>query len=790
MTENIIVNNLLENCRICKSTHLTQVISLGEQYITSRFPKYGDWSTPKTNIDLCLCGACGLLQLQQTTASSELYEYEYGYRSGINNMMRTHLKEYQEQMMSIIDIQDGDVVIDIGSNDSTLLQYYPSTVRRIGVDPTGNQFREYYGDVELIPTYFTKKNVQDVVGDQVRCKVISSISMFYDLPDPVQFACDVYDLLDDDGIWTCEQSYLPTMVNTNSIDTICHEHLEYYGLHQIQAIAHRAKFNIIDVKFNACNGGSFRVYFAKIVSTKFKENTEVITPILDNELRLGTMTVQYYHTFMENCQREIQKLCDFVQYIQEDGKHMYVYGASTKGNCLLQYANLGEKHMKYAVERNPKKVGKMTCTGIEIIDEETMRINPPDYLLVLPWHFRDEIVVREEEFLRGGGQLVFPFPRFEIKSHFPKALITGCDGFIGKYVVDRFIGDHTLYGMTRKKTMNLTRPVANSSGSKATFRVSSEEATRSVCPLPKLPSELVVQEAFNPPCQPRITKMYLDMTDYDKLEKAIVMLNPDVLIHLAGMSSSQQALKQPIDAVVQNGMIPTYICEILHRHNMSTRLFHATSSEMYKGFGFSTVDDSNETTLKLMYHAHPYSAAKIMSQCMVDFYRTNHHKHYSTGILFTVESPKKGPEFLLQKVASHIRTWTSGEHNTLLIGHLNSCRNIIHPTDVADAIRVILYQDTANTYVIANEDIIPSIQMSELVQKMYSKAGIEISIVEGNKWIDKASGDTVLMMSSYMGVDTTPTNIRGVSYRLNCLGWKPQKTIDDILDEYISFIET
>jgi hypothetical protein len=407
--------DVLYNCRICSSADLVDVISLGQQSITSRFPVYGDFSTPKTSIILCMCQNCGLIQLRETTNSKELYEHEYGYRSGISNTMKAHLKSYQEEIVSMVSLKPGDIVIDIGSNDSTMLQYYSEDLRRIGIDPTGNQFQQYYGNVEILCNYFNHHSVLQHFGD-IHCKIVSSISMFYDLPSPVKFAKDVYAILEEDGIWTCEQSYLLSMIDTNSIDTICHEHLEYYALHQIKEIADRANFKIIDVTFNNCNGGSFRVYFAKQSSTLYMENTKLIQTILNNEKQRGIMTTKLYENFITDCDKEINILKEFIKTVTSQGKSIYIYGASTKGNCLLQYANLDESFIKYAVERNPNKIGKMTSTGIEIIGEEKMREHPPEYLLVLPWHFREEIIKREDTFLKNGGQFIFPFPRFEIVS--------------------------------------------------------------------------------------------------------------------------------------------------------------------------------------------------------------------------------------------------------------------------------------------------------------------------------------------------------------------------------------
>jgi len=437
-------------CRICKSQEFTEVINLGSQVITSRFPRAGE-TVPSVQIRVVQCDECRLVQLKDSTAASEMYEHFYGYRSGINPMMREHLKKFNEELQTKVQLSAGDAVLDIGSNDCTFLENYPEGLQRYGCDPTGVQFADYYKNTNttLIPSYFSRAAFQS----NIRFKAITSISMFYDLPDPVQFAKDVYDMLDDNGVWALEQSYVATMLERNSIDTICHEHLEYYGVRQIKHIMDRAGFKIIDISLNECNGGSFRIYVVKS-NAATPENVKKVLDFLENENQLTIHTPERYEKFIKDCKTEVDKLVAFIEIASRSNKKIYVYGASTKGNCLLQFAKLDSSSIPYAVERNPLKVGRTTATGIEIISEETMRKDPPHYMLVLPWHFRSDIIKREAEFLDNGGQLLFPFPQFEVYSSKPKTLITGIDGQIGAYVETLLAPSDSLYGTVTQKKNN------------------------------------------------------------------------------------------------------------------------------------------------------------------------------------------------------------------------------------------------------------------------------------------------------------------------------------------------
>lgn len=720
-------------CRICKSDKLTNVINLGKQYNTSRFPNYKDFCMSKTEIILCLCESCYLLQLRYSENQSELYEHEYGYRSGISNTMRQHLKTYNDEILSKVDLNKGDTIVDIGSNDSTMLQYYSDKYRRIGVDPTGKQFKHYYiNGVELLPTYFTNENFVNTYGN-IKCKIVSSISMFYDLPDPVQFAKDIYSILDDDGIWTCEQSYLLSMIEKNSIDTICHEHLEYYSLYQIKMIADLANFKIIDIKFNECNGGSFRIYFAKRLSNKYVESKTLINSILENEDRNNLRSKDTYIKFMENCDSEIAKLKEFINLVNKNGKSVYIYGASTKGNCLLQYANITESDIKYAVERNLNKVGKMTSTGIPIISEEEMRKAPPEFLLVLPWHFRDEIIKRESTFLNNGGQFIFPLPNFEIYSSKKKMLITGCDGFIGNYIKKSDLFKYDLYGIGHN----------------------------------------------NYKYENGILKSYFDMNNTKLLENFLSIIKPDIIIHLASLSSSSQAFYNPIDTLYTNGMLVAHLCDIIHRNGWNTILFNAASSDMYKGHNSYSISE-NDTH---KHHDHPYSIAKIMGSSIVDFYRKTYNYNFSNGIIFTTESKNKSDNFLLKKISNHIKNWNVGNRVPLEIGNIDSYRNIIHVLDVISAIHIIINQNVGDTYLICGDSFK---QIKSCVEKMYKLADIELINVN-NKYTEKKSGlEVLIIINNFIGIDINPTSINGNSLKLKKLGWMPKISIDDILYEYIS----
>lgn len=404
----------LEKCRVSGSTNLISVVSLGNQALTGIFPQEKDADITAGPLELVWCPDSGLLQLAHSYDASEMYGENYGYRSGLNQSMVSHLTKKIATLEKKSNIQQGDVVLDIGSNDATSLKAYSvQGLKRIGIDPTGDKFRKYYtDDIKLIPDFFSSKNFSN--ASDKRAKIITSIAMFYDLEDPILFAQEIAQSLDNNGMWHFEQSYMPSMLRMTSYDTICHEHLEYYSLEVVKLILKAADLEVIDVQMNAVNGGSFAVT-AGHCKAKHKRNDAVINWLLEQEERMGLKTPRPYREFNERTIRHREDLRRLLVALKDDGKKVIGYGASTKGNAVLQYCEIGPELVQAIAEVNPDKYNCFTPgTHIPIISEAEAKSMKPDYFLVLPWHFKEGIIAREQEYLSSGGKLILPFPEIEI----------------------------------------------------------------------------------------------------------------------------------------------------------------------------------------------------------------------------------------------------------------------------------------------------------------------------------------------------------------------------------------
>jgi 2-polyprenyl-3-methyl-5-hydroxy-6-metoxy-1,4-benzoquinol methylase len=405
----------IDRCRISGSKNLIPVLDLGVQALTGVFPDSSSTEVTSGPLRLVWCADSGLLQLEHSYDLSEMYGDNYGYRSGLNASMVEHLRSKVKSLHQYVDLKLGDHVLDIGSNDGTLLSNYKMEgLRCFGIDPTASKFASYYDpSITVVPDFFDK-SVWNKVSNGKSAKIVTSIAMFYDLESPAAFVRDIRDILAKDGIWHFEQSYMPAMLRTNSYDTICHEHLEFYSLTVINNLLKKEGLRIIDVSFNSINGGSFSVTAAHKDSS-FTGNDKVIDWMLGQEERMQLHTPSPYRQFEERVFNHREDLRRLVDALLSDGKKIAGYGASTKGNVLLQFCGFTEEHICAIAEINDDKFGKVTPgSNIPIKSETEVREMKPDYMLVLPWHFRDSIIRREKEYLANGGSLIFPFPEIEI----------------------------------------------------------------------------------------------------------------------------------------------------------------------------------------------------------------------------------------------------------------------------------------------------------------------------------------------------------------------------------------
>ncbi len=411
-------------CRVCGSSSLTPVISLGPQFLQGSFVKPGkeEPSHRKINCSLVRCNpqvdenACGLLQMEHSVPPEILYA-AYWYRSGTNATMRNHLKEIANTALSMVNKSRCNV-LDIGCNDGTLLDVYPADFIKFGCDPS--DVAQEVKNATVVQDIFPSAELSSAIGEK-KMDIITSIAMFYDLESPVDFVKNIKKILSPEGIWIFEMSYMPHMLELDSYDTICHEHLEFYSLAVLEKIAALAGMKIVKISFNEINGGSIRCYATHKESGKYynKEDHKLMNDIRQKEFDLELDTDKPYVAFQYRIEKVKNELTDLLQKLKQEGKKVHIYGASTKGNTILQWCNINNMLVDYAAERNPDKYGAHTLgTNIPIISEEESRAMNPDYYLVLPWHFKAEFIEREKDALEKGTGFIFPIPIIDIyKKH-------------------------------------------------------------------------------------------------------------------------------------------------------------------------------------------------------------------------------------------------------------------------------------------------------------------------------------------------------------------------------------
>lgn len=410
----LIVYTAIKACRVCKSSNLDPVLDLGLQNLTGIFPKKNEADPITSPLSVIYCHECKLVQLEHSVNPDLMYGDNYGYRSGLNESMVQHLKLKVDVLAQKFRISKDSIILDIGSNDGTSCNYWLKYSDFVtGMDPTASKFSEYYDSrVNLVPNFFSSSNF---LSSSKKADLITSIAMFYDLENPVDFAKQISESLSDDGIWHLEQSYLVSMIRATSYDTICHEHLEYYSLTSLNIIMTLAGLKIIDVSLNDINGGSIAISAAKIQS-KHEANTGYIEWLLNKESSYFCDSRRNLLLFNNKVKLHRDELRNLVSTLSLKSQ-IWGLGASTKGNTILQYCSFTTKEITYIVDVNSKKWGCETPgSRIPIIGEDAIQDSKVDYMLVLPWHFRKNLLTKAQNFFVSGGKYIFPLPEIEIVS--------------------------------------------------------------------------------------------------------------------------------------------------------------------------------------------------------------------------------------------------------------------------------------------------------------------------------------------------------------------------------------
>ena len=403
----------ITNCRICSSKNFLNLFSLGKLSFTGKFAKKKSDNIPKREVTIVMCKKCKLVQLNNNFSSKYLYSNDYGYRTGINKTMSEHVRSIVKFSTKKMKLKKNDAVLDIASNDGTLLNYYDRKIVTVGIDPILDKYKKFYKKINFkLSDFFSYQSLKKKI--KIKFKVITALSMFYDLKNPNKFLSDIKKILDKNGIFILEHADLLSILKNNLFDSICHEHLEYYSSKIILDLMKKNNLRVFNVQKNQVNGGSTRYYISHDKS-KFITNSKALNKIIKEEKKYKLDSVKTFKSFEKNLITKKKKMMSFITKQKKQGKIIHGYGASTKGNVLLQYFKITNKHIDLIADRNPQKFNKFTPgTKIKITSENYSRKIKPDFYLVLPWHFRNEIVKREKRTRLQGTKLIFPLPNMRI----------------------------------------------------------------------------------------------------------------------------------------------------------------------------------------------------------------------------------------------------------------------------------------------------------------------------------------------------------------------------------------
>ncbi len=692
-----------ETCRVCGSHELTPLFSLGNLHI-STFVNSPDESLGKAPLELVWCENCSLVQLKHTAPQELMYSKHYWYRSGLNKVIVNDLKEIAEESMKMVDLNAGDIVLDIGANDGTLLSFYPRDHVKVGCEPATNLIDEMkkHSDV-AINDFWTYENYQNAVGLK-KAKIITAIGMFYDMEDPNQFIRDSAMALDNNGIFIAQLMTSKKMLEQNDVGNICHEHIEYYSYESLKYLFEKNGLEIFRVEENSINGGSYRL-FARKYRTGSIDYPEKITK-------------KDYLDFAEKIEENKQACVNLLRELNSQGKKIYGYGASTKGNTILQYYGIGTDLVKGIAEISEEKFGKYTVgTKIPIIDENVAK-QDADYFLVLPYAFKDSFIEKEREWIGKGGKFIFALPEVEvypsneknisggereskISGGKKKALIFGITGQDGSYLAELLLEKgYEVHGMIRKSATGNTKNIEH--------------------------------------IMDKITLHKGNLTDPVSIYKIINHIHPEEIYNEADQDHVSWSFDMASYSYDVTGAAVGRILEIIRQIDPQIKYFQPLSSNIF-GVPF----ESPQTEETKVNPQSPYACAKVFAKVLCKYYRDVYGMFVSTAIFYNHESPRRTDEYVTRKITKAAVRISKRLQKKLYLGDLSTRVDFGFAKEYVGSAWNIMQLDKPDDFIICTGE---THSVEEFLEEAFRQVGLNAKdYVEYDKQFERPgkTGDLV-----------------------------------------------
>jgi len=660
-------------CRVCGSNKLDKLFSLGDLFLSTFVDKEGD-NIGNAPLDLVWCDNCTLVQLKHTAPQELLYSGHYWYRSGLNKVIIDDLKEITEAARSMVKLKERDIVLDIGANDGTLLGFYPKIYNRIGCEPAKNLIEDLKKGADLVIDDFWDYEKYRYLFSTKKAKIITAIGMFYDMDDPGQFIRDSVKALDREGIFITQLMTSKQMIEKNDVGNLVHEHLEYYSYDSLRYLFEKNGLEIFKVEENGINGGSYRL-FARHYSNGSIDYPEKITK-------------KDYLDFAERIKKNKEDCVNLIKQIASEGKKIYGYGASTKGNTILQYYGLDKNLITGIAEIHPEKIGKLTVgTHIPIVKEEEAK-KDADYFMVLPFAFKEGFIKREKEWLSKGGSFIFCTPEVEVyseknksNSKKKKALILGVTGQDGSHMAELLIEKgYEVNGLIRHSATGNTKNIDY------------------------ILDKIIIHQG--------------DLADSTSLYRVISKVNPDELYNFADQDHVGWSYNSVDYSSDITGAAVGRILEMIKQINPKIKLFQPISSNI-----FGRAEESPQTEETPLRPQSPYACAKAFAFHLIRYYRDAFGLFAATAIFYNHESARRTDEYVTRKITKAVAKISKGLQEELTLGDISAKIDFGYSRDYVEASWNILQLDKADDFIICTGEVH---SVREFVEEAFKHVGIEI----------------------------------------------------------------